>query len=126
MSTLDAIAERRIAEAQARGEFDDLPGAGAPLELGDDALVPEDLRAAYRVLRNAGFVPPELEASAEIREIEQPLSRIEDDAERARLLSRIGFLLGRARAGRDLRVEDAYLERVAARLESRRRLISSS
>lgn len=126
MSTLDAIAERRIAEAQARGEFDDLPGAGAPLELGDDALVPEDLRAAYRVLRNAGYVPPELEASAGIREIEQLLNRIEDDAERARLLSRIGFLLSRARAGRNLRVEDAYLERLAARLESRRRFISSS
>lgn len=36
MRTLDAIAEERIREAQARGEFDDLPGAGAPLELGDD------------------------------------------------------------------------------------------
>lgn len=52
----DLIAERKIAEAFARGEFDDLPGAGRSLELDDDTLVPEDLRAAYRILKNAGFV----------------------------------------------------------------------
>ena len=55
MSSLDAIAELRIREAQERGEFDGLPGSGAPLELDDDALVPEDLRAIYRVMKNAGF-----------------------------------------------------------------------
>ena len=123
MLTLDAIAERRIREAQERGEFDDLPGAGAPLDLGDDALVAEDLRAAYRVLRNSGFLPPELEASGEIREAEQLLRRVTDDGECVRLLSRINFLLGRAAAGRrgDLRVEAAYVERLAERLADRRR-----
>jgi hypothetical protein len=40
------LAERKIAEAQARGEFDHLPGAGQPLALDDDALVPEELRRA--------------------------------------------------------------------------------
>ena len=60
MTLLDSIAERRIREAQARGDFDDLPGAGAPLELGDDALVAEDLRVAHRILKNPGFLPPEL------------------------------------------------------------------
>jgi hypothetical protein len=64
MLSLDAIAERRIREAQERGELDDLPGAGAPLALDDDALIPEDLRAAYRVLKNSGFLPPELDAVA--------------------------------------------------------------
>jgi len=122
MLSLDAIAERRITEALARGEFDDLPGAGAPLELGDDALVPEDLRAAFRVLKNAGYLPPELEPSVEIRRIEQLLNRIDDESERARLLSRIGYLLGRTRLGRDLRVEDAYRESIAARLSARRGL----
>jgi hypothetical protein len=122
MLTLDAIAERRIMEAQDRGEFDDLPGAGAPLDLGDDALVPEDLRAAYRVLRNSGFLPPELEPYRELREVEQLLQRAGDDDERLRLLSRINFLLARAAAGRrgDLRVEEAYLEKLAERLERRR------
>jgi hypothetical protein len=52
---LDLIAERRIAEAISRGELDNLPGVGRPLELDDDALVPEDLRIAVRILKNAGL-----------------------------------------------------------------------
>ena len=32
------------------------------IDLDDDALVPEDLRMAYRILKNAGFIPPEVEA----------------------------------------------------------------
>ena len=59
---IDGIVEQRIQEAQARGEFDGLPGQGKPLELDDDRLVPQDVRVAYRILRNAGCVPPEVEA----------------------------------------------------------------
>ena len=57
---LDFLAERRIAEAVSRGELDDLPGAGRPLELDDDALVPEELRLAHRILKNAGYTPADL------------------------------------------------------------------
>jgi hypothetical protein len=124
MLNLDAIAERRIREAQARGDFDNLPGVGLPLELDDDALVPEELRAAYRVLKNAGFLPPELEDHREIRDIEELLQRVDDEFERARLFARISFLLSRCAVGRrrgGLWVEDAYLERVATRLETRRK-----
>ena len=60
------LAERRIEEAIARGEFDELPGAGRPLELDDvDPLLPEELRLAYRILKNAGFSPAEIDESAE-------------------------------------------------------------
>ncbi len=62
LGALDELIERRIREAAQRGEFDDLPGAGRPLPLEDDALVPEELRVAYRILRNAGMLPPELDA----------------------------------------------------------------
>jgi hypothetical protein len=65
------LAEQRIAEAISRGELDDLPGAGRPLDLSDDALVPEELRLAYRILKNAGFVPPEVEVLNEIAELER-------------------------------------------------------
>ena len=68
---LEFIAERRIAEAISRGEFDHLPGAGQPLDLTDDALVPEELRVAYRILKNAGFVPPEVETINEIAQLER-------------------------------------------------------
>jgi hypothetical protein len=72
-----ALVERRIAEAMARGEFDHLPGQGKPLVLDDDRLVPEEVRVAYRILKNAGFVPPELEQFAEIGRL---LAAIESEA----------------------------------------------
>ena len=120
MQFLDVIAERRIDEARARGELDNLPGSGAPLELGDDALVPEDLRVAHRILKNAGMLPPQLEPHREIREIEALLLQTEDGSGRARLLSRINFVVARSAAGRrhgDLRVEQAYAETLSEQLE---------
>ncbi len=58
---INQIAERRIQSAIDDGKLDDLPGKGKPLELDDDSLVPEELRVAYRILKNAGYLPPELE-----------------------------------------------------------------
>ncbi len=115
---LDALAEKHIGEAQARGEFDDLPGSGEPLDLGDDALVPEELRAAYRLLKNAGCLPPEVEVHGEIRDIEALLRAADCADERGRLLSRLQFLLLRAPLGRrgGLRLEADYAEKITARL----------
>jgi len=64
ISGFNALAEQRIREAQAQGMFDDLPGAGAPLNLDDDAMVPEELRAAYRILKKR-----RLRTSATLRKI---------------------------------------------------------
>lgn len=122
LQTFDSIAERRIREAQERGEFDDLPGMGLPLTLDDDTLVPEDLRVAYRLLKNAGFVPPELAAHGEIRQLEQLLQAAETDDERRRLLSRLNYLLTRTAAGRprvNLQVDADYFEQIAERLSRR-------
>lgn len=55
MLALEVIAERRIEEAIAQGLFDTLPGAGRPLDLDDDPLVPAEARMARRILRNAGI-----------------------------------------------------------------------
>ena len=68
---LEFIAEQKIAEAIAKGELDDLPGAGRPLDLSDDALIPEEMRLAYRILKNAGFVPPEVQTLNEIAQLER-------------------------------------------------------
>lgn len=61
-AALNELIEQRIDEARRQGVFEDLPGAGRPLDLDDDRLVPEEVRAAFRILKNAGFVPPEVEA----------------------------------------------------------------
>jgi len=123
VNPLDALAERHIREAQARGDFDELPGQGEPLDLGDDALVPEELRAAYRMLKNAGFVPPELDGAREIRDIEQLLRAADDPDDRRALLARIDFLLKRAGTGTrrgGLQIEDAYFSRLAEHLSRTR------
>ena len=57
-AALALIAEERIRQAGARGEFDDLPGRGRPLVFDDDPLAPEALRTAWRLLKGAGVVGP--------------------------------------------------------------------
>jgi hypothetical protein len=106
---LEFIAERRIAEAIANGELDDLPCAGRPLDLDDDPLVPEDLRLAYRILKNAGFVPTELEELHEIRQLEEFVARGESDAEaRSRAVRKLALL--------KTRIESGYYEKALRRL----------
>ena len=65
LAALERVAEKRINEAIQRGEFDNLPGSGEPLNLEDDRQIPDDLRLAYKVLRNADCLPPELELKKE-------------------------------------------------------------
>lgn len=91
MLWFERIVEARIREAQERGEFDALPGYGKPLRLDDDTLVPEDLKLAYRVLRNAGYLPPEIERRRELGGLGELLAGREPEAagrgrRRARLL----------------------------------------
>lgn len=74
-SAFDRIAEERIARAAAAGEFDRLPGAGRPLDLDDDPLVPPEVRMSNRILKNAGCLPPELEARKEAREAQHDIAR---------------------------------------------------
>lgn len=120
MNPFDLIAERRILEAQSRGQFDDLPGQGRPLVLEDDALVPEELRVAYRVLKNAGFVPPEVQQLKDIRELERFIAETPDDGQRTRALRKLRALALALESARGRRGEwnlDArYHELVASRL----------
>lgn len=75
MWLLDQWAERHIRDAQKKGEFDDLPGSGEPLALDDDSHIAPELRAGYRLLKNAGCLPPELEQRREAVELADLLKR---------------------------------------------------
>lgn len=88
MWLLDQWAERHIADAQRKGEFDNLPGKGAPLILDDDSAVPEALRSGYRLLKNAGCLPPELEQRKEAMALADLLKGIRREDERYQELSR--------------------------------------
>lgn len=85
------IVEQRILEAQERGEFDNLPGRGKPLNLEDESNVPEDLRIAYKILKNADCLPPELQEKKEIRQMEDLLASLPDEKQRVKLIKKINF-----------------------------------
>lgn len=84
----ETLIEQRIREATARGEFDDLPGAGQPMQLDDDLLVPEEVRVAHRILKNAGYVPPEAQQISEINQLIALAGRAELSAEQGEAASR--------------------------------------
>lgn len=88
MWLLDQWAERHISEAQAKGEFDNLPGNGEPLMLDYDSHVPPELRAGYRLLKNAGCLPPELEQRKEAIQLLDILKGIRQDDQQYQEVSR--------------------------------------
>lgn len=79
MWLLDQWAERHIRDAQQQGEFENLPGTGAPLRLDDDTHVPVELRAGYRLLKNAGCLPPELAQRKEALALADLLKTVQQD-----------------------------------------------
>ncbi len=88
MSILGRIAEAKITAAMERGEFDDLPGAGRPLELEDLSRIPPHLRAGYKLLRNADVLPPEVELRREIYSLGGLIDATTDPSEREELRRR--------------------------------------
>lgn len=95
MICFQRLAERRIKEAIEEGALDNLPGAGKPLALEDDSHIPEDLRLAYKILKNAGFVPPEVALRKEIAQIEDLLAGTEETQAKYRQIKRLNFLIMR-------------------------------
>ncbi|HTR07426.1 MAG TPA: DnaJ family domain-containing protein [Paraburkholderia sp.] len=121
MKLLDALVEQRIAAAAARGEFDDLPGAGAPQELDDDLFVPEEVRVANRILKNAGFVPPAVEQLRALSDLAEELAKVGDKAAQCRLRAHVLALdmaLESLRGG-PMVVPHEYRRRIAERLSER-------
>jgi len=72
------IAEGRIREAMEQGVFDDLPGAGKPLDLEEYFNTPEEMRVAYSILKNANCAPPEVELLKEVARLEQAIAETSD------------------------------------------------
>jgi hypothetical protein len=119
MGFLTDLAEERIRMAMQEGAFDDLPGRGQPLDLGDDALVPEDMRLAYRVLKNAGYIPEELLLRREIADVEELLGQALDAEERRVASGRLALLrmrLATRRGDRPLSLDAGYDQHLRRRL----------
>ncbi|GLI53034.1 DnaJ family domain-containing protein [Thermodesulfovibrio yellowstonii] len=100
MNIFEKIAEEKIREAMEQGLFDDLPNKGKPLKLEDYSWVPEDLRIAYKILKNAGCIPPEMEIRKEIIDLKDLLKTIDDDEERIKKIRELNFKLLKFNIGR--------------------------
>lgn len=123
LASYETLIEQRIREATSRGEFDDLPGAGQPLDLEDDLLVPEDLRVAHRILKNSGCVPPEAQQLAEVNQLIAAAGRAELSADLGEAAGRRlrSLLVQMELAGRPLAAAKAwhdYQETLSRRLQS--------
>jgi hypothetical protein len=120
MICFQKIAERRILEAIREGAFDDLPGAGQPLKLEDDSNVPEDLRIAYKILKNSGYVPKEIALRKEIAQAEDLLDGMEDTKAKYRQLKKLNFLITRLNILRktsvNLEMDQRYEKKLVERL----------
>jgi hypothetical protein len=81
----DKLVEKKIRDAMEAGEFDELEGAGRPVNLDAYFSTPEELRAGYAVLKSAGVVPVEAQLLGEINGLKERLAASRDAAERERL-----------------------------------------
>jgi len=87
------IAERRIKEAIDNGELICESWRGKPLPLEDDRELPPELRMAYKILKNADCLPPELALKKDIARLEDLLDKTTDEHTRVRQLKKLNFLV---------------------------------
>lgn len=81
--------EDQIQKAMSEGLFDNLKGAGKPLDMDEYFSTPEDLRIGYTVLKNGNILPPEVELMREIADLKEQLAGCKDEAEQKTLRKRI-------------------------------------
>jgi hypothetical protein len=114
------IAEQRITEAIKDGRLNIAGWQGRPLPIEDNRLVPEDLRMAYKVLKNAGFVPPEIETRKAIYNLEELIARTDDEHVRVKQLKKLHFLVMKLDAMRrgssTLEDQQRYYQQLVERL----------
>jgi hypothetical protein len=121
----DRIIEERIRRAQQKGKFEDLEGTGKPLKFEKDGHVAGELRLAYKILKNADCLPPEIQLKNEIKRTEDLLSGMEDTAEKYRTLKKLNFLIMKLNSlGNlpiDLEMPQKYSVKVLERMEASRK-----
>lgn len=92
MFSFEQIAERKIVNAVERGEFTNLKGQGQPIKLNDDIHVPKELRMGFRILKNAGVSPREVQVLNEINKLKQEVKLTDDKNYKELLSHRISIL----------------------------------
>jgi hypothetical protein len=115
----EKIVEERILVAQRKGEFDNLEGAGKPLNLDELSGVPEELKLSYKILKNADCLPPELEIKKEICKTEDLLAGMHDTAEKYKVMKKLNFLIMKLNSLRKTSIKSEMPEKYLPNLVER-------
>ncbi len=117
----DSIVEQRIKEAMNEGKFNNLSGHGKPLELEDNSNIPEELRMSYKILKNAGVVPKEIEINAEVRRLEDLICDMTDVSQKFKAMKKLKFLKNKILKTKGptaiVNISEDYEEKVIDRVE---------
>ena len=89
MDILMHLAEERIREAMENGVFDNLPGKGQKIIPEDLSMIPEDLRAGYIILKNAGVLPEEMQLKKELLTLQSLIDCCYDEEEKKEIKKKI-------------------------------------
>lgn len=96
----ESIVEERIKAAQKQGRFNNLEGHGKPLVF-EEICVPNDLRLAHKILKNAGFLPPEIELRKQMTEVRELMDQTDDASpKKAKLSKKLNYLMAKLDATR--------------------------
>lgn len=128
MDAIAFVAERKIEQAIEDGEFDNLPGMGKPLDMEDVSHLPPELRMAYTILKNSGYIekPPEAGKAVSTRELLRQcpeegkvyggMQRLKVMMARVRRAREKDGLSGPADADASVDADNLYLEKLVARV----------
>lgn len=123
------VAENRILEAIEAGLFNNLPGKGQPLQFEDDRHIPPELRLAYKILKNADCLPPELELRREIITLQDLVAAMEDEAEKLRQMRRLNFLMMKLNMSRQVSAQllehELYTPKILEKLETKNKQLKT-
>jgi hypothetical protein len=119
LTGFEKIVEERIQQSMKKGDFDGLPGSGKPLDMEDFSSVPEDLRMAYKILKNADCVPPEIEIKKEILQTESLLESMIDEKERYKTIKKLNFLIMKLNASRSGSIQFEIPQKYESKLVDR-------
>jgi DnaJ homologue, subfamily C, member 28, conserved domain len=120
MDSIAFIAEQKILKAMEERDLNSPKWKNKPLPLEDDHLVPEDLKIAYKILKNSGYLPPEVEERKEIKRIEDLIASTEDEHERLKQMKKLNVLLMKVEEKRsfqsNIATQDDYYRKVVEKI----------
>ena len=123
MSILAFLAEQKISQAMANSDLNSPNWKNKPLPLDDEHWIPDDLKMAYKILKNAGFVPPEIEVRKEIGRLEQLIATTEDEHLRIKQMQKLNVLMMKIESSRGRPVniadQDEYYRQIVENISSR-------